>query len=205
MFCKGSKSYKEWDYDGGNGNYSHHRLSLNLNLGDFDSVIMRCCWCGLATGILREHQTHLNLPKSFYLCADSALVHYILYPLMMPFQKTHALCLLIPYISGWQFVPLESVLAADTVEARYEWAGISPAQHSSTPALQYCTALVTVDTLPQCPGLCWVPTTTTTTTLYFMSLLNRPATLLLTCSTTWTIIVMETVRIKTHNSQPSRL
>ena len=78
MFCKGSKSYKEWDYDGGNGNYSHHRLSLNLNLGDFDSVIMRCCWCGLATGILREHQTHLNLPKSFYLCADSALVHYII-------------------------------------------------------------------------------------------------------------------------------
>ena len=134
MFCKGSKSYKEWDYDGGNGNYSHHRLSLNLNLGDFDSVIMRCCWCGLATGILREHQTHLNLPKSFYLCADSALVHYILYPLMMPFQKTHALCLLIPYIPGWQFVPLESVLAADTVDTRYEWAGISsPAlQHSST-------------------------------------------------------------------------
>ena len=120
MFCKGSKSYKEWDYDGGNGNYSHHRLSLNLNLGDFDSVIMRCCWCGLATGILREHQTHLNLPKSFYLCADSALVHYILYPLMMPFQKTHALCLLIPYISGWQFVPLESVLATDTVDTRYE-------------------------------------------------------------------------------------
>ena len=35
MFCKGSKSYKEWDYVGGNGNYSHHRLSLNLNLGDF--------------------------------------------------------------------------------------------------------------------------------------------------------------------------
>ena len=87
MFCKGSKSYKEWDYDGGNGNYSHHRLSLNLNLGDFDSVIMRCCWCGLATGILREHQTHLNLPKSFYLCADSALVHYILYLLMMPFPE----------------------------------------------------------------------------------------------------------------------
>ena len=75
MFCKGSKSYKEWDYDGGNGNYSHHRLSLNLNLGDFDSVIMRCCWCGLATGILREHQTHLNLPNCSYLCVDSALVH----------------------------------------------------------------------------------------------------------------------------------
>ena len=66
MFCKGSKSYKEWDYVGGNGNYSHHRLSLNLNLGDFDSVIMSCCWCGLATGILGGAPDRLESSKKLF-------------------------------------------------------------------------------------------------------------------------------------------